>query len=218
MPKCTDNCSSNCNWDELILDCIKQYCKPNFTLFDIGANVGNTTENLSQLVPKGSVYAIEMDTNTFNSLSQRDFTNKNVQLINVALSDKEGEVTIYSGTGDSCTYNIIGNSTCAHMKFDHVPRGTVKCVTLDWLVSKLKVQPDIIKIDVEGAEGRVVSGAKNTLLGCKMVIIENHEHVQFYSVLDTLNDFGLDCYCLKGNHLLTEESPSCYQFIAKPRK
>ena len=217
MSKCTDNCSSNCNWDELILDCIKSYSKPNYTIFDIGANVGNTTENLSQLVPQGTVYAIEMDTSTFEILSQREFVNNNVKLLNVALSDKEGEVTIYSGTGDSCTFNIIGNSSCAHMRMDHVPRGTVKCVTLDWLVSKINIQPDILKVDVEGAESKVLAGAKKVLQKCKLAIIENHEHTQFYQLLDILADFNMECFCLKGNHRLTEDSLSCYQFIAKPK-
>jgi len=81
---------------------------------------------------------------------------------------------------------------------------------------KLCLQPQIIKIDVERAELRVLKGGKKTIQNSKLVIIENHEDGQFYELIKLLNEYDLNCYCLKNKHLLTEKSPSCYQFYATP--
>jgi len=215
---CTAECTSPIDWDDKIVEFVKDNVVPGDTILDIGANVGNNTYRFSELTPVGKVYAIELDPETFTKLSQRTYPNNNVKSINVGISDENSEVTIYSGTGDSCTFNIVGKTETAHwMTQDHIPRGKIKCVTLDWLMQeKLCLQPQIIKIDVERAELKVLKGGKKTIQNSKLVIIENHEDGQFYELIKLLNEYDLNCYCLKNKHLLTEKSPSCYQFYATP--
>ena len=74
---------------------ITSIVKPGFNILDIGANIGFYTQIFSNLVgPNGTVHAFEPEATNFNYLQQNLRTNKNVKLINKAVSDKTGPIKI----------------------------------------------------------------------------------------------------------------------------
>ncbi|OIR07021.1 hypothetical protein GALL_109280 [mine drainage metagenome] len=135
---------------------------------DIGANIGNHSNFFERLGSKG--WAIEPFSNNFTLLKLNAPT---FQLFNLALSDKSGIekfVTYESCFGNG---NLISNFDNKIQNFGTGPIfENVRVEKLDNLGIE---NPTIIKIDVEGAELKVLRGAEQTLLKYKPVIcIELH--------------------------------------------
>ena len=73
---------------------------------------------------------------------------------------------------------------------------TIRSIKVDDLVEKLSLNPNFIKIDVEGAEYEVLQGAKNTLKKYKAIImLEKHptlisKNISFDIIDNFLNEVG----------------------------
>lgn len=131
------------------------------TVFDIGAHLGFYTLLLSELVGKnGKLFAFEPNPELLPSLTRTLAPLANVELLRVALSDREGEISLYVPEDASMaslrnwTDGIVG----------HIHEVRCKMQVLDDLVEKGELPlPHFIKCDVEGAELSVFKGAVNTL-------------------------------------------------------
>ena len=130
-------------------------------VLDIGASLGYYTLLAAKRVgDKGEVIAFEPDPVAFRGLLENIRINgwKNVRAFQFAVSDSKGE-------------RRMGNVT-AHKSFaienDTIGIITVNTISLD---SFLDVDPDIIKIDVDGAELEVIKGMKDILNKGKAKII-----------------------------------------------
>lgn len=126
-------------------------------VFDIGAHVGFYTLLASELVgDAGRVVAFEPAQQNLLSLKRHLSLNDtvNVTVIEAAVSDKCGKISFDQGGGNNSFTGHISESG----------RSQTKSVALDELVNKGQLPaPDYIKIDVEGAEMRVLSGAESVL-------------------------------------------------------
>jgi len=127
------------------------------SVYDVGANVGIYALLASRKTgPTGSVYAFEPNPRNLHYLHRHVVMNQltNCLVMEVAVSDKEGVEKFSSASWQ----HSMGRLT---------PDGEleVPTVTLDSCVygeKKLR-PPDVIKIDVEGAEFLVLRGASQTL-------------------------------------------------------
>jgi len=136
------------------------YCRPGMTFLDIGANYGYYTALfLTRSGPGSRVIALEPDWQNFEFLQRTVAANKgqNVTCLQLAASDKAGKATLYrnlENRGDHRLYsNDLASSTCE-----------VETNTVDSILRMLAVDGiDLIKMDVQGFEGRVLEGMKNTL-------------------------------------------------------
>jgi FkbM family methyltransferase len=133
----------------------KDRIRPGQTIVDIGANIGYFTLLFAQLVgPGGHVYAFEPDPLNFGILKKNVKINgySNVTLERTALSDTNGKLKLYrsqDNMGDHRTYD------------PGVSRETIEinCVRLDDYFAKAKKKTvDILKMDIQGAEGQALSG------------------------------------------------------------
>lgn len=134
--------------------------------YDIGANVGFHTLTANRTIVTGKIYAFEpmpAMRNIFEkhiSLNKKFIVNNNIILLPFAISN-EAKLVEFSNDikqGDGNTY----------IKESYVFTGTtnkihIDCQSVDGLIMQGYAKPDIIKIDVEGAEFDVLLGAKNTL-------------------------------------------------------
>ena len=140
---------------------IRKIIEPGMTVIDIGANFGYFSLLLSGLVGEsGKVFAFEPDPSAFKLLSRNIKENgiKNVFLINKALSDRTGHTKLYldkdnQGEMSLSLDNVDKPCGCVY----------VETITLDSYFARLNEKIDFIKMDVQGAEGMVIDGAKEIL-------------------------------------------------------
>ena len=139
-------------------DYYKRTIKPGMTVIDIGANIGFFTVLTSKLVGSlGKVISFEPNSENcrliLQSVNKNSFTN--VQLHPLALSDKTGYSLFMTHIGSNGglipdTLSMLQSPVCT----------VVPTVRLDDIVNE---KVDMIKIDVEGAEGLVLKGGLELL-------------------------------------------------------
>jgi SAM-dependent methyltransferase len=82
---------------------------------------------------------------------------------------------------------------------DHKESSNVEIETLDSLIERGLPLPDVVKIDIEGEEYKVLLGAKKKLFDQKspeVILIETHSEKLFYECLDFLKPFEYIIYNL----------------------
>lgn len=139
----------------------EQLLKPGSVLFDVGAHVGYYSLLTSRLVgEKGRVLAFEAMPRNAAFLRHHVAQNRcsNVEVIEGAVSDRQGIARFGRGTG-SGTGRLAESGELE-----------VKTMTLDDIAVDRGVLPGFMKIDVEGAEERVLDGASLILREKKPVI------------------------------------------------
>ncbi len=177
-----------------------QALKPGQILFDIGANVGYYTILGSRLVgPGGVVVAIEPAVRNLSFLYRHLEINhvSNVNIIAAACSDENTFARFSSGengaTGHLTNEAGVGSQANREDTF-------VSTITIDSVVQKVGFAPDVIKIDVEGAELSVLKGAHATLLASRPVIfLSVHSNSLRYSCLGYLEEIGYTARSVKGD-------------------
>jgi FkbM family methyltransferase len=126
---------------------------------DVGANMGEFAVAMAVKKPGARVLAIEPNPGIRpllqNNIEANDLTN--VSVFELALGDKVGTQELYS-SGDSALVSCVAFTPA------HQPIESIEVVTLDELfASQNLTRLDLLKIDVEGYELKVLSGAKQTL-------------------------------------------------------
>lgn len=141
-----------------------QNLKEGDTFLDIGAHYGYFSLLAAKLVGgHGKVWSIEPSEHSFCILSENTLAFEQIQCFNKALSDKVGDIEFYEFPELYSEYNSIDQQQFEREKwFSRVaPRKTkVEAITLDEFLKLEKVSPSMIKIDVEGAEYKVLSGSR----------------------------------------------------------
>jgi FkbM family methyltransferase len=162
---------SNAAHQNIVCQC-KQVLKDGGTYFDIGANVGLTTIPLGGL-SNVTIHAFEPDPANFRMLVTNLSINcpgHKVSLHEVALGDENGLASFEvnpSNPGD----NRLAGSGYAAMGEDSWPRIQVPVRRLDDLIDTFD-KPLVIKIDVQGAEARVIGGAPRTFGEADLIFLE----------------------------------------------
>ncbi len=143
---------------------------------DVGANIGAYSVFMSSLGCISKIYSFEADPNTFgelkNNVQLNDHSSK-AEIFNTAISDRKeqmrfGIVNDYSGAN-----SIIGTSIHSTEKF--TKEILIDCVPLDSIIAE-KSRKICMKVDVEGHEKEVITGAKNVLSNNKVIVqLENYD-------------------------------------------
>ena len=150
--------------DPSLFDAASELVRPGDVVWDVGANVGLFTFAAAALAgPEGSVLALEPDiwlTSLLHRTIARDPQSwARVNVLPVAASDRVGLCHLkIAARGRSSNYLGEGNSQSGGFR---AVQSTIS-VTLDWLLS-IHSPPDVLKIDVEGAEALVLKGASRLL-------------------------------------------------------
>lgn len=152
------------------------FVHPGNITIDIGANFGQYTYPLSKLVGQtGRVisfepvkYSLEILKNVVKKLKLT-----NVEIHNVALGEKGGEVDIITPVLNSGAPNTGESHLCVQKENKRSRQETVKITTLDKLMFELPLLNKVtfIKCDVEGAEMMVFKGGKALLSKCHPAIL-----------------------------------------------
>ena len=178
-----------------VQEALAELIEPGQTVYDVGANIGFFTILCSRLVgPHGKVYAFEPIPENLVTLRHNIALNKltNVVVVEQALSASTGTAEMFVSPWSAFhSLNVDG----ASKRENHGPDGgqiTVETVTLDEFVKGDGVSaPDLIKLDVEGAELLVVEGMRETLRSVQpLLLVEvhdtNREYGEFVDSIDYL--------------------------------
>lgn len=143
-------------------------------IIDCGAHIGSATLYFKSRYPKARILAFEPNPDNFILLAKNIVFNnlKNVRTVNAALSDKTGSAVLYSDSskkepwtwGDSLIKNIWGEDTGSR-------RIKVKTVRLSSYIDK---PVDLLKMDIEGVEERVIKEIEPKLNLIRNIVIEYH--------------------------------------------
>ena len=166
---------------------LQQHVSPGDIALDVGANFGYYTVLFSQLVRHGWVHAWEPNPDCYKVLKQNARSRSNVLTYQTAASDEAGQAWFYRhrfyGMGGLMAIEgmdgrfLVATVPLDHYDFPHV----------DW-----------IKIDVEGHEGEVLAGLKDTIAknpGIHLIIEFKPERGLadcFWDVLDGFEFRSLD--------------------------
>jgi len=151
-------------------------------IFDVGGFMGITAMLFAKLTSNPNSKIVIFEPNPYNherileNLSLNTELSQKIEVINTALSDKIGTIDMFLSSnidnGYSSTSRIEGaKSTISnHNLPSDFSNVTVNTETLDSFVEKSGLKPDIIKVDIEGAEHLFLLGAAGTIKKYKPVI------------------------------------------------
>jgi FkbM family methyltransferase len=140
--------------------------KKGHIVVDVGAFIGGYTYLFSELVGnKGKVYAFEPVPYLFNILRFHCslFNLKNVLTENKAVADHEGYLKLILSEGN------VQDNRLAYTENTN-KNVLINTTSLDKYFEKQSVLPDIVKIDVQGADYKVIKGMMNLIKKKNLII------------------------------------------------
>lgn len=190
-----------------LLPTVLTYIHPGDVVVDVGAFIGDHTFAYLQAVGKdGTVYAFEPNPDAFECLV---FNCPKAKSYCMALGYQEGTVNIIPveknvGAG----YTVTG-----------IPNAPIRCITLDSLkLTKL----NLLKIDAEGDEFKILLGGWQTIMRCRpiMVIEVNDGHLRRQGnseprLLGMVDGLG---YTVRKVTAIGVEKPEQYDILCQPRE
>lgn len=159
-------------WDPELLKIVRLLVKPGDVVWDVGANVGLFSKAAAVISgPSGRVLSLEADidavrllyrTNRLASSGHAEMTvipvaaGKRSGFVRFSIARRARAANAIEGYGSTQTGGILETRT-------------IPCVTLDSLIENFPA-PDVLKIDVEGAECEVLDGATQILTNSRPAI------------------------------------------------
>jgi FkbM family methyltransferase len=153
-------------------DIYKMKLKESPIIFDVGANKGQSIERYLKIFPDCTIHAFEPIKEEYLGIKKKFSDNKNIYINNVALGDRNEDkslnVMIRSGT--SSFYDLNENTEWLKVRSKQYQTNTVdfkknienvKVISLDNYCEEKKIEfIDLLKIDVQGHEEKVLEGTK----------------------------------------------------------
>ena len=187
---------------ENIYSPLLSHIKEGDVVIDAGANIGLFSILASfKVKDKGRVIAIEPEPHNLKILKQNVELNRlnNVIVIPKALYDKPDKMVSIKGEGVGAYVSEDGE-------------GLVETTTLDKIVEETGLKPRILKIDIEGSEGKALIGGINTVRYLELIEMEVHDEVNMKKVEEILSGF-------RKRELAIEDLGNVYkQFLKHPFK
>jgi FkbM family methyltransferase len=187
---------------------LRQLVRPGDVVYDIGANLGLYTRYLASVLAAGEVVAFEPASYNLAALAHNlalGGVAERVQVLAVALADRD-EIAAFqiddmqssSGTLD----RVTGGEPAEGRRLLRLAPRTEQVVVrrLDTVMEEEGLEPpQVVKVDVEGAEAMVLRGAAGLLREeSPRLLIELHGVEAARGVLTLLHDCGYAC-CGKVN-------------------
>ncbi len=199
--------SWNIDYERDALRAFSSQIFPGATIWDIGANIGIYTILAGKSVgPNGKVISWEPHPRTVEELKRHVAGNRlesRCQIIEAAIND---------GSANSVAFRLEEEATSSRLVLDKTSMTsqvvTVAAKDLDTWRRELGRQPDLLKLDVEGAEALVLNGGKALFSGRfgtrPPVLVAVHPHMmgEFGSSTNDLcqfcEEFKYSCFDLHG--------------------
>ena len=135
-------------------------------IFDVGAHHGETEKIFSESFTNSSIYCFEPFEQSFSVLKNR--VGENTNIFNVGFSDVAGKFEFQSNVADATNSLLFLEKNAKEVWNikDLAEKESVTCefITIDEFISSNNINKiDLLKLDVQGAEYKVLAGAKKSL-------------------------------------------------------
>lgn len=164
--------------------------EPGRVVIDVGAHVGYySLLAAGRAGPEGRVLALEPDPRNARFLRAHARLNgcRNLAVVEAALFDRAGWVDFRRGTGSGTGRVAAGGDL------------RVRALRLDDVVAEREIVPAVVKIDVEGAEWKVLSGGRETLRAHRpLVFLSVHSEILAARCGRLLQELGYSVRSIRG--------------------
>lgn len=179
------------------------------TIFDVGAYDGSISLKYNQLFPNAEIHSFEPFQESFSTLKSNTSDWKNIKIHHKALGEKTGTSKFHSNlfaatnsllaTHEDGEKNWGGNILSTKEVID------VSIITIDDFLKETKIEKiDILKLDVQGAEGLILKGAEETiqenkinLIFTEMITIPTYQNQkEIGKMFSMYTDYGFDLFDL----------------------
>jgi FkbM family methyltransferase len=180
----------NFEHEKPILEALLTEVRDTDVFYDIGGNIGLYSVMLGQRIAKGEIYAFEPLAGNVRRLEQNLRRNDvNGEVFEMALSDTTGTTTIFMRNTA-----LVGEGKSTLIPEQEMPHSrTIQSMTGDDFVAD-HTPPDVLKIDVEGAELDVLRGFRETFEthGVRLIYCEVHSESLVDEIQQFLTDVGFE--------------------------
>lgn len=145
-------------------------------IFDVGAHRGETARTFTQAFPDADLYCFEPSAESFAVLKDHNFAYPRANLINAGLSDGSGvqqfNVNVGSPTNSLLMLDSRAAKTWSHEGLTPFRQEACQFYTLDEFLTQYGIEKiDLLKIDVQGAEYRVLQGGATALAAGRIRVL-----------------------------------------------
>ncbi len=169
------------------------------TILDIGAHTGKFSYSFRSLYPEAKIYAFEPIEECYKKLVGRMSQKSLFYAFNIALGNESGNIEFEKNEYTPASSILKINDL--HKKLfpivDKTNLVNVEIDQLDNIFSKISItKPVLIKMDVQGYEGKVIEGGMNFISKCDVIVIETsyeklyEDQSDFSQVYNYLSNLG----------------------------
>lgn len=185
------------------LAALKTLIRPGDVVYDVGANIGLYTRFCLTAFGAGRVVAFEPMTDNRKQLEQNvdlGGLRDKVKVLPFALSDADGvqDLQVDDLSSASAVLSVVTGNEAAQGRRQYgfaAKSESVTCRRLDSVLAAGDLpRPDVIKVDIEGAEDLFLAGAADCLArSSPRLVIELHGADKARAVVDRLTRAGYAC-------------------------
>jgi FkbM family methyltransferase len=177
--------------------------------FDVGAFDGDTVEKFIKKSHNKyhSIYAFEPDSSMFPQLVAHACKYRDVAFLNVGLYDETQEVTFKNA--------ILGSSHVSEGDLKEVIESTEYVNKLVMKGDSLNLKPTFVKMDIEGAELKALSGLEMTIKSNKpkLAICAYHKPEDFWTIPTYIKNIESSYKIYFRHHSYTDTETVCYAIM-----
>lgn len=214
-------------YDRYILQQVMPLVERGWTIWDCGAYIGFYTLLFARSVgPAGQVVAFDLDARNLNRTRQNAASNRlnNIQFVNAAIGAPSGKVEF-----------ILDDKTNSHLPGTYIGgpemeavwsetdkqkhRGHVECISFDQALNEKGLpRPDLIKIDIEGAEKDALNHAEYIFGQIRpLLLLELHNHECDSAAWKFSRRFQYELKSLNTSQILTNQEDVHGTLLCRPQ-
>lgn len=189
-----------------MLSNLSEIIKPNSTVIDIGAQVGNMSVAYSLFAEK--VLSFEPNPATFEVLEKNSHLNTNIIPFNYAISDEEGVLTFHYSDNGFCNGGFATRTRQGIGVTGHIVPIDVMAINLEKFIQNSDIEIgniSLIKIDAEGHDKDILKTLVSIITTHKPVLITEIYNglnaAEITDLLDTIHSLGYKAYDEEINNL-----------------
>lgn len=142
-------------------------------ILDVGANVGNYSKKILRINPNAKIFAFEPHPFSFEQL-KRNIHSSNFKPFNLGVGDKKEKLLLYDYQSEKSTeLASLYKPAIEDLRNTKSQSFEIEIIRLDDFLREQEIdQIDLLKIDTEGNEFKVLLGAKEYLLNNRIKTIQ----------------------------------------------